>query len=266
MISYHPTTSAPAFAYNAGFKTVDTCDLDRVKVGISKFAWSPIVWIGGVRKQDNFVSSHFCVLDFDTPEMPLAEALRVFCDMQHIIGTTKSHQKPKGSVVCDRYRVVIPWDEPLRELEQYRQNMRRVLKRYPADSACSDGARFYYPCTEIVSLCHDGYKEEIQPYNPQKVRSVAYQKALLDSAVLPRRITAALTRVIPEGERNTTVYQIAIYLAQLGLPPVAIVRRILDSPTYKGRDIPPALLREIQSTTLRGAKRGITEALGVANE
>src|SRR4051812_36731294 len=77
----------------------DTYDGD-IK-GISKimvnYTWSPIVWQRGQRLKSNFIQAKWCVLDFENPEVKIHDIIRIFCDVPHVLGTTRNHQLTKGN-------------------------------------------------------------------------------------------------------------------------------------------------------------------------
>lgn len=163
MISYHSV--APDFkkpwAYQKDYKTAQFSNLIFLSNIITDWCWSSCIWNYGNRKEENFISADWCVLDFDGPDTPLALVKDVFQDTIHIIGTTKSNQKDKGGVVCDRFRLVVPFETPITDIHTYKHTMKKLVYKYDSDKACIDGARFFWPCVDIVSIEHDGYKESI---------------------------------------------------------------------------------------------------------
>lgn len=145
----------------------------------TKHVWSPIVWRGGVRKSENFLFSDYCVLDFDS-SMQLLEAYDAFKDYQCFIATTMSHQKRKNGHICDRFRVIIPWEKRIESINIFRGNMQELIKIYEADDACKDGGRLYKPSPGIVfvnegepmavkQLMPKEYKDNVIPIEPPKI-------------------------------------------------------------------------------------------------
>ena len=157
-ISVHPALGTlPAHQYRDTFAPQEITN-----TAITSYAWSPIVWRGGVRRQENFLFANYAVLDVDAG-MPIAHAIdKVFRDVCHIIGTTRSHGKEKNGVVCDRYRVIVPFVRPIYDLATYRHNMQLIVDEYDVDRACKDGGRFFYPCVEIVSEQKYGFCFDIE--------------------------------------------------------------------------------------------------------
>jgi hypothetical protein len=254
VISYHPHRTKNAGAFAAGFKTADTDDVDRLIRGITRYVWSPCIWEGGRREQARFLRADWLVLDFDSGETTLAEACRAYCDMIHIIGTTKSHQKVKGEQrACDRFRVMVRFERPVENLRDYRFLMTRALRRSTADPSAKDGARFFYPCTEIVQASYEGMTEEVltAPENferPNLARFAGYARA----GVLPSYCRRLLTTVVPIGARNKTWYGLGKDLARCGMSADEIVRMVVMSSTYEGK-VGQELLTEIARCVGNGA-------------
>jgi hypothetical protein len=176
--------------------------------------WSPICWRNNERKSDEFYCSDFLVLDYDDGRITLDDAKEWAKDFSHVIGTTKSHQKEKSGLVCDRFRVVVPWENRITDLATYRQNMERILSMMGSDRACKDGARIYQPCTNIVSV---GSGERIKwwPYEAPKPRYTgpSYYET---TKTIPPWLQDMMTMTPAQGLRNKTAYKIAYYLARYG--------------------------------------------------
>lgn len=242
MISYHPTsvnTSTPQ-SYANGFIAANTNDVSRLTSAIVRYVWSPIVWKNGVRRQSEFIQADWCVLDFDTPELTLQQAKRNFCDMIHAIGTTKSHGKLKNGIICDRYRVLLLFSRPIILLNEYRYNMQKAISAYPADPACKDGARFFYPCTEIVQFSAEGYSQDVlevpasQETEEGYIRSESSGPGNREGGRIPRWVEINLEeKQIPKGERNLTLFRMAKDCARAGLLEEHVYQRFINSKTFK---------------------------------
>lgn len=268
MLSYHlrPPDPATPNAYFEGFRCANVDDPVRLGVCATSYVWSPIVWRDGRRKQTHFVAANWCVLDFDDGELTLAEAERLFCDVVHFIGTTKSHQVPKGGVTCDRFRVALQWEETVTDPRVYKWNMHKIMERYPCDKACKDAARFFYPCTKITSVLAEGYHAELDREVPPDFDVPRdFFKAYRRSGVLPPWAGSALETVWPEHTRNTTIYRIAKDLTKVGIDPDEIEARVVSSPTYNGR-VSRELLREIRKAVDSGARKASTEQVNAGGQ
>ncbi len=189
---------------------------------ICSHVWSPNIFKDGVRKEKNFLRSYWCVLDFDS-EMKLHEAIDTFCDCQHIIGITKSHSHDHH-----KFRVCIPWDKPITSLALYRANIGRVINIHNSDVQCKDGARFFYPCKEIISTSKEGYTMEIRGISSVSSSPLPPASPLPKS--LPRWVKGVLRYGCQDGTRNTTCYQIGADMAKAGFNIDEIVNIIMKSP------------------------------------
>ncbi len=265
MLSYHLLQNGEANGYGQGFKIADTNDLARIARGISRHVWSPVVWRDGRRRQDHFVCADLCVLDFDSPEMSLDEALRTFCDMAHVIGTTRNHQRDKHGVTCDRFRVVLQFSRQITSLASYLCSLQKVVARYPADPAPKDGARFFFPCKEIVSVEQAGYTEAVvEPPSGDEIakayrsrrRGCIYQR----DGRLPRWLADFLEhgRVTGAG-RNQTIYRAARNLAAFGEPPERIIDMITAAPFDRGSGSQMIDDAEIFRSVNNGISKGLLD-------
>lgn len=207
MISYHPTAKT-AMAATSGWRTAFS-----VGPVITQYIWSGMVWREGRRNSENFWFSDWCVLDFDSGEMSLAEAVKNFCDCIHVIGTTKSHQLEKGGIISDRFRVAIPWEKRISDINVLKFNLEEMTRRYPIDPACKDGARLFYPCKSVVSSSVTGYRKEVKapPQNFGQPTPVAQRPA----GRCPRYIQAWLDRPVAEGIRSM-YFKIGAHLHKQG--------------------------------------------------
>lgn len=212
---------------------------------ILKRPWSPIIFKNNQRKQENFLFSDWAVLDFDNG-YTLEEAQHDFCDCIHIIGTTKSHTDDKH-----RFRVCIPWEHRINNVEVFKHNQKRLISKYASDGQCKDAARFYYPCKEIVSFRSHGFRQEVSLDIPKKSEAVQYKKTGFSSAV-----TFFMKNVIVVGNRNVQIYQVAKDLFRIGLSQGTILDIVLRSPTYRDMKVDGDLLWEIKCT-IGSAQRAV---------
>ena len=179
------------------------------------------------------------MLDFDSGEMTLGQAVEnEFPDYRHVIGITKSHQKDKNGIICDRFRVLLEFAETIRDLDQYRQNMAALIREYGADNQCKDGARFFYPCTRIVSVNNDvdGEKVGVKPLVKTKRSSNVDYQHYKKLGAYPPFVMRNLSNPIQEGSRDKTIYGVAKDLAKCGYPLSLILQEVSNSPTYTAAD------------------------------
>ena len=260
MISFHRDIEhvGDARRYSDGFEPANIDEVDRIALGISRFPWSGIQWLGGRRAQRHFGRAAWCVLDFDDGALSLPQAVNIFSDSVHVIGTTRSHQKEKkGLPPCDRFRVLLKFEQPIEDLETYRATMAYYIDRHGADPSCVDGARFFWPCVEIVSMQADGFAQEICTPVAYEPRDYSVYREM---KTMPRWIEGILKFGCGEGYRNTTCYKLGVHLTHCGFSTNEIVDLIAKSPIYLSLD-------EITRAVLNGARRGMEEmANGQATE
>lgn len=252
MISYNPDQKniGKKEFYSRNFRAVDTDDPRRIAKALTGFVVSPIIYKGGHRHTNNFISSNWIGLDFD--EGPsLEEITRAFCDVIHVIGTTKSHQIIKGTnPPCDRFRVFLRLPVTITSIKEYKQILAWYTKTYESDTNCKDAARFFWPCKEITSICDDGDLVDIK-----KDESIDDLPTFLEHegfrhqrGILSHSTYHALMNEIKEGMRHKVFLKVANELARAGLSHQDAEARILSSPTFSGKTITPELEDSIKDT------------------
>jgi len=261
MISYHPNlqTFQTGTPRTKGFNCYEGARLEDLGQVICRHAWSPCIWKLGHRSRNNFLYADWFALDFETHEFTLPQAVKTFQGQVHIIGTTRNHQKAKGDIPpLDRFRVLLKMNGKITDLKLYEFNVRSLAERYGADSACVDGARHFFPCTQIVSIESEGELEPILPLPADFEEAAAIRDRWLrkyaSAGFVPSSIWRKLDVVIPPGKRNTTWYGFAKDLTVFGFTHEKIMKLILGSETYKGAVISPNLLREIEQCVRSGQK------------
>ncbi|MEB3212411.1 MAG: hypothetical protein VKL39_13715 [Leptolyngbyaceae bacterium] len=220
----------------------------------TKFCWSPIVWRGGIRKSANFLLSQLVALDFDSPDYSLDQAVRDWCDTVHVIGTTHSHQVAKDGVICDRFRIVSVWDEPILDPNLYKPSLTMLTKENRADKCdkkCTDLARFFYPCREIISIETEGYLIESVKTLPPKNQKGPLRKL----SGLPASALKYLSCGAPAGERNWSSYKFAFDCARVGYQEAEVIDWIRRSKTYQSETDPKVIEWEIPSTVRSAFKK-----------
>lgn len=170
MISTHLPTSNPAALargwsypwsadptdWQSGQTESREATLDAMCQAITSSCWSPARFEGGHRLEANFLSAQVIALDFDEGRS-LDWAIEKFARLKHIIGTTKSHGVQKGEKPpCDRFRVVLFLPHIYTHLPLYKSVLSAYVELVGADKQVKDGARFFYPCRDIISV-RDGY-------------------------------------------------------------------------------------------------------------
>lgn len=186
----------------------ELCDL------ICNNDYSGILFKNNYRRQDNFISSEFIILDFDNnpsdPKLSLIEAIQTFSEYKCIISTSRNHQRPKDDKPkADRFRVILFTEQPITNLKDYLTTWLSVAKRYPAtDQKCKDGARFFYSSQE-VRHCNEHGKlipivkaAEVTPTTSGLARTYSAE----DRGELSYNTQKFLTNGAPSGSWNSTLY------------------------------------------------------------
>lgn len=229
MISFKPFTSYDGFRYRNDFKRLH--NMDMLAHTITSCCWSPCVWQNNNRLSSEFESAHFLVLDFDDegPET-MAEVNHTLRDHKRIIATTKSHGKDKNGLVCDRYRLIIPFTEVITDYAVYKSTYLQALKRfYWADQACHDGARFFFPCKEIVYIDRESeYSWDVS----HGVQTPVYVPKPIDGKI-PGWILAFINDgLMPAARpsRNLMVFQVCAEMFRQGFDERFIRHAVLRAP------------------------------------
>lgn len=138
------------------FVTTSIPSFEGIKDVILKSNYSLSTFKDNYRNKDNFLKAETLALDFDSG-MTLNEAKLQFAGYKHIIATTRSHQKEKNGLKCDRFRVILNLEQTITDPEIYVSTYKALLDKFPqADKATKDPSRMFYPSTTIISTKLDG--------------------------------------------------------------------------------------------------------------
>jgi len=192
--------------YQKGFKR----DLLRFST-LCHFVWSPVIYTDEHRREKSFLQSEVLALDFDNG-MSLDAAVRKFSTFRHIIGTTKSH-----GIAGDRFRVLLFFTNPITCLDTFKNTMRIYTDLHGADKACKDGARFFYPCKEVVSV------GEGQLVWPEIKKTPQVAQPLRKPPSLMQLIDVRPAR---EGMRNRCAFAAACKFFRAGLSDEEVYARV----------------------------------------
>jgi hypothetical protein len=124
------------------------------------------------------------------------------------------------------------------------------VKNFPCDRKCTDGARLFYPCKEIVSIRKEGLSAVVE--KPKSETIVSYQ-AYYDAGML----TPFLRKLVKGngvsiGKRNITAYGAFIDLKKLGRSQAEAFEFVLNH-IYNGI-ADNALRKEIRATMISAWK------------
>lgn len=224
--------------YARGFVVEDFDNMMDLAEIITSDVWSPILWHEGRRRKASFAASDFWVFDFDEGETleHVGDVMRR-SRLAHIIGLTKSHQVAKGNKpACDRFRLVVPFDRPVTDLDTFEFNMRHAIRRFGCDESCADGARFYFPCVDIhvmapgSALAWQPMPKAAPSRAEREARSVERHRVNASSGVIPKWIRVLLLQGVPAGSRHKACYRLGANLTHYGFSADEIVSLVMDSP------------------------------------
>ncbi|MBM4167014.1 MAG: hypothetical protein FJ218_08890, partial [Ignavibacteria bacterium] len=135
----------------------ESVDLSELKGKITEYNYSLITWkideqskddiFNRKRLSNNFESASGIVVDID--EGITVEEARVRLRnerLNHVIITSKSHQKVKGdSPACDRFHILLFFDTETTSAEKYKAAYQKLLGIFPEmDTSVKDLARFIF--------------------------------------------------------------------------------------------------------------------------
>lgn len=220
------------------FTRVNIESIDQMKSVITEKIWSPIIWAKNYRIGKEFAGCRYVVIDCDNGKTSLEKAIEI-CQREnwmHIIGTTKSHQMekilPSGKVkkACDRYRVVLFADSYTKCGNDYKETIKRYMSLFDGDSACTDLARYFNPCNDIMSANDKGVYLKWEKYTPKKYkpRKITKSKKIPDKV-----IQYLLGKKIVRDSRHVTVFTVAAELTRCGFDSNAVLNIAAKSPLVR---------------------------------
>lgn len=231
---------------------------------ITNYVWSPIEWKNGERKEANFIRANLIVLDFDSGRT-MEDVRDTFVDTRHLIATTKSHTEERH-----RFRLLLWPRRPIEDIQVYKYNIRKLADEQDADTACTDGGRFFWPSVEIrywdVGGSHLSWLDILTP--PQSwIKKQEKIKERYNGPVvgLTNEAMSVLMRDIPVGERNDTWFKGCKDILRGGRPYDQMVTQIQSTPTFLSADEADrrSLLRTAESargSLMRSCSDGGSEA------
>lgn len=256
-ISYSKNLSLKPYEYASGFEPV-TISHSIIK----NWCWTPVILKEGKRLNSNFEYAGWGALDFDNGEYTLDEAMKDWCDTVSIIGTTKSHGERKNGIIADRFRIVFLWDRIITHSNDYRFNLKKLINKYGADPACSDPARFFYPCKDIIQITTDGFKQPVETTNKSKFTQEEIDEkyeAYKAQGIIPDWIKGLLRYGGPIGERNKSCFRLGLYLTKLGYEENEIIAMIKASQIDKRNFSEEELRRAVSNGVKTALKQPINK-------
>lgn len=177
------------------------------------FAYAPAGFKNGHRHNDNYLlDTNVVFLDIDSG-MSLVEAKELFSPLKCFIVTTRSHQKEKKGIVCDRFRVAIKLTNPITLAKgEYQKAMQAIFNFFGSvDRSTKDPARFYFSSPKECELwISDGtesldwkplYNIYIQAIANEELKRKNYQYSPQDAT--DEAIVEALNKIDPDCDYDT---------------------------------------------------------------
>jgi hypothetical protein len=266
-----PGGTSARFTY--GYESVQITSLAHLALLTKTHVWSPCLFAQGKRHKEEFVGAHWLALDFDTPDYSIDQAKRDWCDTTHLIGTSKSHQIPKGSSpACDRFRIIVPFDREIKTREEYEFNLKKLASRYGADENATDAARLFFPCVRFVSHEREGMSQPVValPYDVAASRELEAinVKRIMKHGYTPKYPRLFMSTYITGTSRVIACWQFAKDMTLMGKSAEEIYDAIIKSPTYV-RDVPSdAVCARIQKTIkyAQKAAQSLIQNMGSTND
>jgi hypothetical protein len=179
---------------------------------ITKYPYSLSTFKDNVRNKENFIQCEMIGLDFDSG-LTLEQAKELFGKYKHIIAPTKSHQKEKNGIVCDRFRVILFLSEPITDNETFESTWYWVADVCPsADRACKDASRYFEPSISIYSenISDDAILWKPAPPQPKPEKQPVQPTTNIETkGTLARRTLDFLLLGAPPGTRHVEIYAAA---------------------------------------------------------
>lgn len=210
------------------------------------FVWSPAIYDGGIRQEKNFIGAEYIGLDFDSGEYSLDQACFDWEGFVHTVGITKSHGVAKGNKpACDRFRVLVKLSEFVQDLLVYKAILSAAVQKFGADKQCTDGCRFFWPCSRIISYASTGKVINVEKFVARMAEQSRERSEKRDSGARPAvnissgdrpqkrwgttNVTAAIIYMeqngaYSEGERNKRIFQYACDQRKNGIN----IERVID--------------------------------------
>lgn len=221
--------------YAKNWRGVNASSASEVAKIVSTYVASNCLWANGVRLKKNFRLAEWLGLDIDDG-MKLNEALEIFESYLHVIGTTRSHQKEKKGVTCDRFRIFLKLSERCTNRNDLELTASKWIKSHGADRSCVDAARMFMPCKEIISVKFHGktvpvedsieHEKRCREFAERKARQ--YKQFYRDVKAIPGWVNSVL-KFGTNDSRNSITYRIAKDLSKTGYTEEEIISMIMSS-------------------------------------
>ncbi len=147
-------------------ETVKISSITMLAEFVCQNDWSQGIFKNNHRSIANFISASIIALDIDNDrdeKCTLEEAKDKYASYQHIIATSRNHQRVKNEgqsnekPAVDRFRVILFLDRVITDAATYKETWLDLERKFPfIDPAAKDASRFWYACKDIVSTKETG--------------------------------------------------------------------------------------------------------------
>ncbi len=180
-----------------------------------------------------FVKSSYLYCDFDDGKTTMASFREHAQHLRFVLYTSTNHLREKDGVTCERFHVLFPLDEEVRDERRFGRLLVKLQTHFGSDPRSATVKRKFYP--------------PLGAADP----TFALNRGEVDVLSLLRT---------PKGERNATLFDLACRAAQEGLGQEEVLEALrlerLDAERPDDRDIDDATLRSMAERAYRFYGRG----------
>jgi hypothetical protein len=258
------------------FMEVPKTDIDKITISISKnitegfkkkvvpfevihevicsseYNYSAGTFKDGYRNKENYErNQNLIIIDIDDG-VKLETAKLMFNNYKCFISTTKSHQKDKNGLTCDRFRIIFITDRTIKlDSETYSRFMTNVYESLgiPCDISCKDSSRFYYGAEGEYWYSEGTKLFEISSLIPDTTKDTERKTMLSRSGI---GSSDGIERILLEeaivGGRSNAIIRYGLFLVDEGYDYESVENKILEF----NDKLPDGLsIKELKSTVLK---------------
>ena len=227
----------------------------------AELTWEQVKQLVVSQKAESFILSHFepsskapdghrhkdyhipggNVVAFDIDEgMTIDEAKEILKEYKYLIYTTKSHQKEKNGVICDRFRIIMPTKTSyFIHAEQYKEfyeNVENLIGISSNDPQTRNASRLFFTNPEAEVIENDGTLLDITLCLPNTNKAEAMMPKIdeinqiaEEGGEVERRIAGMMKWTLQNatpGNRNNSLYRFGAFIRDLGLDPESYIVQI----------------------------------------
>lgn len=153
----------------------------------SKIQYSCYTWRNGFKTPKNFSQElqDCIILDVDDGKS-IHSFQKEFGEYKYCLATTKSHQKDKKGLICDRYRVIFPAINVSKEPNIYFRSLELFCKDNDEQTLTSTAS--FLGNTEAIVIYNDGDVVDMFPYNElaeMQLEEERIERVVIDKDLLP---------------------------------------------------------------------------------